>query len=358
VRELERARDAGTVTRTGRSPVVAAYLAEWLAGSRARVKVKTWIGYDVDIRVHVVPVIGGKQLAQLKPEDIEKVYVTMTDRGSSPATVAHVRRTLSKALGDAAKRGYLPRNPVPLAAAPKVEETEIEPLTEAEARRVLAVAEDARNGAAWVIALSLGLRRGEVLGLRWDDVDTDADMIRVRRALQRHPWRHGCAGAPCGRRAAACTARHGGGLHLVTLKSAAGRRDVALPEPLAVQLRAHRHRQLAERLAAGERWRDEHDLVFTQPDGAPTDPDAHGRAWHAILAAAGVRPARLHDARHTAATLLLVQGVDARVVMEILGWSTAAMAKRYQHVVPELRRLAAERMTAALWPTGATGTAR
>jgi integrase len=300
-------------------------------------------------------VIGGKRLADVRAEDVERVYSVMTAAGKSAATVAHVRRTLSKAFGDAHKRGYIPRNPVPLAAAPKVEDVEVEPLTVDEARRVLDAADGVRNGAAFVIALSLGLRRGEVLELGWDDVDLDAGTLRVRHQLQRHPYRHGCGGG-CGKSAKSCPDRFGGGLHLVPVKSAAGRRSMSLPVPLAVQLRAHRKQQLAERMVAGTRWRDQ-GLVFVQPDGAPVDPDAHGRDWRALLADAGVRPARLHDARHTAATTLLVQGVDPRVVMDLLGWSTSAVANRYQHVVPELRQLAAERVSAALWGPTATGTA-
>ena len=360
VRDLERERDGGRVTKAGTGKLaVADYLADWLEASRVRVKVKTWVGYDVDIRVHINPVIGTKKLAQLRPEDIEKIYLKMTDDEKSPATVAHVRRTLRKALGDAEKRDYLKRNPVPLATAPRLEEAETEPLTAAEAKRVLRASEGLRNGAAWVIALSLGLRRGEVLGLRWGDVDLDTGVLRVRKALQRHPWRHGCeADAPCGKkRGADCPARFGGGLVLTTLKSKAGKREMALPEPLAKLLQAHRRSQRKEQLAAGSRWRNEYGLVFAQPDGAPIDPDAHGRGWHDVLKRADVRAARLHDARHTAATLLLVQQVDPRVVMEILGWSSASMAKRYQHVVSELQQLAAKRMTAALWESTATRTA-
>jgi integrase len=121
-------------------------------------------------------------------------------------------------------------------------------------------------------------------------------------------------------------------------------------------LRSHRQVQLEDRLRAGALWED-HDLVFAQPNGRPIDPDRHTKAWNAFLARVGVRPARLHDARHTAATLLLVQGVDTRTVMDLMGWSQISMTKRYQHVVPELRRAAAERMTEVLWGPTATRTA-
>ncbi len=114
-------------------------------------------------------------------------------------------------------------------------------------------------------------------------------------------------------------------------------------------LKAHRRAQLAERPRAGTVWED-HGLVFCQPTGRPIDPRADWASWKALLAEAGVRDARLHDARHTAATLLLVQGVNARTVMDIMGWTEARMLSRYQHVVDELRRDAADRMGQALWP--------
>jgi len=178
------------------------------------------------------------------------------------------------------------------------------------------------------VALSLGLRQGEALGLPWDAVDLDTGLLTVRRALQR---------------------LGGQGLVMVEPKSSAGRRSVALPAPLIEGLRSHRAAQLEERLKAGSEWQD-HGLVFAQPNGKPIDPRADNRAWKALLEAAGVRDARLHDARHTAATLLLLlQGVDNRVVMEILGHSQLSMTVRYQHVLPDLARDAADRMGKALW---------
>ena len=135
---------------------------------------------------------------------------------------------------------------------------------------------------------------------------------------------------------------------LVAPKSRAGRRTIALPQPLVQALRDHRRTQREQRFAAGPLWVD-HDLVFCQPNGRPIDPRADLRDWKRLLTRAGVRDARLHDARHTAATLLLVQGVDPRTVMDLLGWSQVAMTHRYQHVVTELRAEAARRVGLALW---------
>lgn len=123
-----------------------------------------------------------------------------------------------------------------------------------------------------------------------------------------------------------------------------------LPAPLIDALRAHRTAQLEERLAAANLWQGEHPLVFAQQTGRPIDPGTDWKAWKALLASAGVRDARLHDARHTAATLLLQQGVPARVAMQVLGHSQIGLTLgTYSHVVPELAQEAAARMAAALW---------
>jgi integrase len=152
--------------------------------------------------------------------------------------------------------------------------------------------------------------------------------LTVRQALQRQP---------------------GHGLVIVEPKSRAGRRTIALPVQLVDALRAHRTAQLAERMRAGSEWTD-HGLVFTQPNGRPIDPRQDWGAWKRLLGAASVRDARLHDARHTAATLLLQQGVSARVAMQILGHSQISLTLgTYSHVVPELATEAAASMGRALW---------
>ncbi len=387
VRELEAMRDAGIMTTPGRPPSVSEWLAHWLNNIVAlRVTPATVAGYESDIRLYAVPGIGRHRLDQLTPEHIEALYASLTRRGKSPAVVQHLRRTLRAAFNDAVARDRMPRNPVLRASAPKVTEAEVEPFTVANARRILEVAAHERNGAAWTIAISLGLRRGEVLGLEWSDIDLTEGTLTVRRKLQRLSWRHGCEDAfrcaeshhvqpcPAGCRrhpdrprgcptpcppgctghARHCPDRTGGGLVRGQPKSQAGRRPIALPRPLVAVLRAHRKSQASERLQAGPAW-EENDLVFSQVNGRPLDPDGHSKAWKRFLDRAGVRQGRLHDARHTAATLLLIQGVDQRTVMALMGWSEVSMTKRYQHVIPELRREAATRVGAALWGEASTG---
>jgi integrase len=231
----------------------------------------------------------------MQPEHLEKMYAQLLASGLAPASVLQAHRVLSRALKVAMQRGRVARNVCALVDAPSVIRAEVEPLTSDDARAVLRAAEGIRNGVRWSVALALGLRQGEALGLPWAAVDLDAGTLRVRQALQR---------------------QKGKGLVIVEPKSAAGKRTVAMPRPLLDALRQHRTAQLEERLAAANVWQD-HGLVFAQPNGRPLDPRSDHRAWRALLTTAGVRPTKLHDARHTAATVMLTMGVPARVVMQI-----------------------------------------
>jgi len=183
-----------------------------------------------------------------------------------------------------------------------------------------------RNAARWNVAL--GLRQSEALALRWTDVDLDNGTLTVRRGEHRV---------------------RGQGLVYEEPKADRSRRTLALPAPLVDALRAHRAAQLEERIAAGALWED-HDLVFAQPNGKPIDRKADWRAWKAVLGEAGVRDVRLHNGRHTAATLLLSEGVHPPVVMEVLGHAQMrTTTDTYSHVMPALGRDAADRMGRALW---------
>ena len=191
-----------------------------------------------------------------------------------------------------------------------------------------------------------------MLGLSWSDVDLEAGRLHVRQQLERRRWRHGCADpARCDDRPAKCPERRDGGLVLAEPKTRQSRRTLPPTPPLVEALRHHRQVQRKARIYAGSEWR-ESGLVFTTVTGRSIDPRDHFLHWTAFLESAGVRPARLHDARHTAATLLLVQGVDQRVVMDMLGWTSPTMTAGYQHVVPELVEEANRRIGELLWGEG------
>lgn len=350
IAELEAQRAAGGGSYSGPVPTVDEWLATWVEGRALEVRPSTMKGYRTDLRL-VSASIGRIRLDRLRPEDVERLWRDILSSGRSGGTVAHVRRTLSAALATAVKRGRISRNPVMIAAVLRYVPDEIVPLTTAETKAVLDAATRTRHPARWGLALAFGLRQGECLALGWDDVDWDAGTLTIRRSLSRRIWQHGCEGSCHRKRGADCPRRRGGGLVVDETKTRSSIRTLSLPPVLIAQLRSGRAAQSAERLAAGELWQagPYGGWMFASPLGRPVDPRSDWERWKSLLADAGVRDARLHDARHTAATGLLVLGVDARTVMSMLGWSQLSLTARYQHVVPQLVEEAARRVGEHLW---------
>ncbi len=210
-----------------------------------------------------------------------------------------------------------------------------------------------RNGARWGVALALGLRQGEALGLRWRNIDLRTGTLGCAGRFQRVTWRHGCEPTPLGRptcgrkRGCDCPQRHSGGLMLRKLKTRGSARDLQIPDQLLKELRRHRRFQKQERLTAVE-WADL-DLVFATPTGGYIDPKHDYLEWHHVREAAGIRPARLHDARHTAA-MMLIAGVHSRAAMLVMGWTNPETMLRYTHVVDAVRKDVADKMDDLIWP--------
>ena len=176
--------------------------------------------------------------------------------------------------------------------------------------------------------------------------------MTIRRGVQQFVWQHGCTDAdPCGRKYGAhCPQRHSGGVVITDVKSRAGRRTVGMPAPLVHEIERHRERQAVEREHAANLWREE-GWVFTSRLGGPVHPTVDHDAWKALLRKAQVRNARLHHARHTAATMLLALKVPLPAVMEIMGWSDASIAKRYMHVLAEFLAAIADQVGCWSGPT-------
>jgi integrase len=363
VRRLERERDTGTVANAGERWTVGQWLEHWLEYiAEPFVRTNTYVGYRGAVRNHLVPGLGAHKLAKLRPEHVERLYVTMlkrtTRRGTptKPATVHQVHRTLRAALNEAVKRGHLPRNPVLLARVPSVEPHGVEPFSVAEIQVILVKALEGRNGARWAIALALGLRQGEVLGLKWADVDFETRTLTVRCNRLRPTYAHGCGAKPCGRKHAGyCPARVHTRPDAAETKSQAGKRAVGLPDALFSLLLSHRSAQDIERQHAAQLWR-EGGWLFANELGQPLNPRTDWTRWKALLVAAGVRDARLHDARHTAATVLLLLGVPERATMGVMGWSNPAMLARYAHMVAPIRRDIADRVGGLIWTETQAGT--
>jgi integrase len=330
MRAFEVARDSGQVIAAGKGTLVSEWLDHWRANIAAdRVRPRTLESYESLIRLYLIPQLGAIRIDKLKPEDLERAYKALRDAGLSPATVLRAHRVLSRAIKVAHQRGLVTRNVALLVEPPTVKRAETKlPFTAEEARAVLNTAQGARNGARWTVALAVGLRQSEALGLQWCDLNLLTGTLSVQRGLHRVK---------------------GQGLVYEAPKADRSRRTLHLPQPLVEALKEHRKAQQKERLAAGPLWED-HDLVFAQTNGRPIDKKADWLAWKALLVAAKVRNIRLHDARHTAATLLLSAGVHPRVVMDLLGHSQMrTTTDTYSHVMPALAKEAADKLGETLW---------
>jgi integrase len=299
------------------------YLDQWLQ-EVVWPSVRSWTyrGYEVHVRLHIKPSLGPISLERLEPMHVQGLLNRKLKEGLSPKSVRYLRGTLRTALNQAVRWGLVARNAAAAVDGPRVPQHEIQPFTSDEARRFLHAIRGDRLEALYSVALTLGLRQGEALGLRWSDVDLDLSYVRVTHQLQRVD----------------------GVFQLVEPKTARSRRTIVMPPSIARQLTEHRRRQAQERVAAGTKWK-EWDLAFTRTDGCPLDGTVVSHRFHKVLDRAGLPQRRFHDLRHSCATLLLAQGVPARVVMEILGHSQIALTMNtYAHVIPELRGEAATRM--------------
>lgn len=308
---------------------LAAFLESWLETAKANVRPLTFKSYAEIVRLHVAPVLGKVVLARLTPQQVQGMLTRKLAGGLSARRVQYIHAVIRAALGQAERWGLVARNVAKLVKPPRVRYPEVKPLTTTEARSFLEAVRGDRLEALYAVALALGLRQGEVLGLSWDDIDLAAGTLAVRHTLQ----------------------RHNGDYHLLETKTMRSRRTIALAMPLLAAIRAHRSRQLEERLRAGPVWQnDARNLVFTMETGGPLYGGAVTRHFQAILERAGLPRQRFHDLRHAAASFMLAQGVPLRVVMEVLGHSQIAVtANIYAHVAGELQREATERVSALLW---------
>jgi integrase len=290
------------------------WLEHWATHTVPRtVSARTAKHYALMLRCYVIPYIGKVRMARLSVEHVERMMASLEARGLAPATVAQSRTVLRRALADAERRGIVARNVAALAPPPRRAPARLDDALDAqEAAAVLAAASGDRLEALAVLVLGTGLRQGEALRLRWDDVDLDAGTLSVAKA-----------------------------------KTPAGLRTIALPAIVVRSLVEHRARQRVERVAA-ERW-DDPGLVFATRRGCSIHRSAALRWWWEITIKAGVGRRRMHASRHTAATLLLNAGVPLEVVSKTLGHAGLAITSDvYAKVRPELQRSAATAMDRVL----------
>jgi integrase len=319
---------------TGERQTVQQFLTAWLEDTaRHRLRPATYRRYESLIRLHAIPTLGKLVLPKLTPQLLSQLYGAKLAEGLSARTVEFLHRTLHVALRQAVLWGLIVRSPADLVKAPKPKRPPIHPLDHTQARQLLAAVATDPLEALYVLAVMVGMRQGELLGLRWTDVDWDQGRLHVRHTLQ---W------------------AKGGQWSLAEPKTGHSRRTIRLPASAVQALRSHKARQAEQRLALGLAWQD-HDLVFTNALGRPIDPcGLLHRGYPRLLQRAGLPRIRFHDLRHTYATLALLNGEKPKVVQETLGHASITLTMdTYSHVLPDMQDDAAARMERLL---GATGT--
>jgi integrase len=296
------------------------YLAYWLAEVvKPWRRHNTYAMYETFVRLYLVPPLGSKRLDRLKVSDVRSFLRKLRDDGASPRKVQAARAVLRAALSNAVTEELVDRNVATMLTVPRPPKRRIHPWEPEEARAFLSAAEGRVLYPAYVVQLCLGLRRGEVLGLGWDDVDLDRGEAHIRWQIQ----------------------RVGGQLVRVPVKTADSEGVIPLPPFVVKALAARQTVQQAERERSGARWSDPHGwrLILTTPAGGPIDPRNFNRSFHAVARAAGVRSIRVHDTRHTCASLLRSLGVDLSVIKEILRHSQISItADVYVHVTTKQQR--------------------
>lgn len=311
----------------------------WLPAIEHTIKPGTFESYRRNVRIHIAGRPLGRRLLQdVGPADLNGHYRLLLagdddHRALSARSVAYIAAILHRAFRDAVRWQTLTRNPADAADPPRPHaKPEMRTWSAAELRAFLQSLDEDRLSGCWWLLATTGMRRGEALGLRWGDVDFDRKLLRVVRTLiTTDVQRKGTPGFAWG-----------------TPKTAKGRRTIALDDAAVAALKAHRKRQREERLSLGGDYRDE-DLVVCEPDGSPVHPKTISYRFTKAVRAAGLPKIRLHDLRHTHATLALEAGVHPRIVQERLGHATVSITlDTYSHVDLDLQAAAAARVAALL----------
>jgi integrase len=308
---------------SGPQVLVSDYLDQWLVDSKDSVRPKTHIQYCQIIEQHIIPSLGKYKLSELRPEMIQALYNQKIDSGSGVRTVRLIHSVLHCALNRALKLNLIYRNPADAVYRPKLKKIEMKILDENQVRSLLIASRGTRLETLLKVAITTGLRQGEILGLKWSDLDWETHQLHIQRQVQRIPKV---------------------GLTFPEPKSAAGRRIIALGPETINQLKEHFNKQCLERKLAGDKWK-EGDWIFTSFNGTPIEARNLFREFKNLLVKANLPDIRYHDLRHTAASLMLKQGINPKVVQEILGHSDYSLTMNtYSHLLPGLQKEAAEKM--------------
>jgi integrase len=318
-------RESGTLLNPD-TTTVSELLDEWLRAKAGSVTANTLHDYETTIRLHIKPTLGAVRIQKLTAARLQSQYTAWRDAGLSARVIRGCHMRLSQALDYGVRVKLLLHNPAKDAHPPRLAQARCDHWSPAEAAAFLNVAKQDSLASLWHLLLLEGLRRGEGLGLRWQDLDLEAGEARIVQSVIPNK------------------ADRGSPIIQRRVKTTSGARSVRLTQETAQSLRAHRIRWLERKVAATD-WED-NDLVFSTRTGKPINPTNLIRQFRAIVATAGVRPIRLHDLRHSCASLLLLAGEHPKVVSDRLGHASVAITlDLYSHVSPRLQTQAAERMS-------------
>jgi integrase len=307
----------------GAKTSLADFLEEWLQSYQQSIRSKTYFQYLQICHHHIYPAIGGIKLKDLRPDHIQSFYNAKIQSGTSPRTVLVIHAVLHRGLNYALKWGLIGRNPAQAVTRPKFKRKEMKTLNDSQVRSFLSTTKGSRSEALFWLAVTTGMRQGELMGLKWSDLDWRSKRLHVQRQVQR---------------------LKNEGIVFTEPKSAAGKRAIVLSTGMIQKLREHLNFQQQERIIAGTNWQ-ENDLVFPSVIGTPLDHRNLFRDFKETLKKAGLPDIRFHDLRHTAATLMLQQGIHPKVVQERLGHADISLTlNTYSHVLPSMQEEAAEKM--------------
>ena len=334
IKKLKKAsqqQEQGTLT-IGPQHTVAQYLDYWLSVYRQKIRPRSHERYEQIIRLHLAPTLGKIKLDKLSPQHVQQLYTKKLEEGLSSNTVLVIHGMLHKALKSAMRWGILAQNVCDRVDVPREVPYEIHPtLTVEQAQRFLGAIHGHPNEALFILAITTGMRRGEIAGLKWHDIDMEHATLHVQRALTRMPT------------------TMGGGYQEAEPKTEKSRRTIALPDFAHDALKKHRERQDEIKRNAGEFWQ-EHDYVFCTPLGTHIHP-GHDilEEFKKLLQRASLPDIRFHDLRHSAATMLLGMGVHPKIVQERLGHHDIGTTMNiYSHVLPSMQEGAIKQLNSLL----------
>jgi integrase len=330
-----REQQQGTLV-TAPEQTVKQFLDDWLENShKQNIRPRSHERYEQIVRLHIIPYIGKVQLQKLAPQQLKKLYADKLKEGLSAITVTAIHNLLHRVLDDAVKWDLLARNVCDRVSPPRKEHREITPLTVEQIHQLLEAASGHPQEALFVLALHTGLRRGELLGLKWQDISFTEGTLQVRRILNRVPTK---------------MVKEVGQRYIeAEPKTKKSRRNIFLTESALDALKQHQSRQMDARLKAGAAW-ENHDYVFCTPLGRHLTPGHDALVQlKKLLAKAGLPEIRFHDLRHSSASLLLSLGVHPKVVQELLGHTQISMTMDiYSHVLPTMQKEAMEKLNRKL----------